>query len=223
MKPMTKMQELSPRRGGESVSTTAVPSLPGAAMAWLMAAALFTVLSAPATTTLAQSQNESTVQGTVGLGMVGAEAGLVFAGLVDETWAYIAFPIVAGAGGAVGGYFLFDEPNRVEGSVAMLATGMALLIPSVVLSLVLAADDPGDDLEEGEVVGGRTTLRDLIAAGPGLFRFAGGSFRLAPPGVSVGALNPRAALHAEDAGLLDVIAASEAAQVVHVPLVSGAL
>lgn len=92
-------------------------------------------------------QVESTVKGTVGLGLIGAELGFTIPALVGlhEAWAFIVFPIVGGAGGAVGGYFAFDQPNNVELSVAFLAIGMALILPATVITLVATAYDPGDE------------------------------------------------------------------------------
>jgi hypothetical protein len=103
-------------------------------------------------------QVESNVKGTIGLGMVGAELGFVIPAAVglEDLWAYIVFPIVGAAGGAVGGYFAFDNNDIVEGSVAALAAGMALVIPALVLTLALTAYDPSEEgIDADEAAGAR--------------------------------------------------------------------
>lgn len=103
-------------------------------------------------------QVESNVKGTIGLGMVGAELGFVIPAAVglEDLWAYIVFPIVGAAGGAVGGFFAFDNNDLVEGSVAALAAGMALVIPALVLTLALTAYDPSEEgIEADEAAGAR--------------------------------------------------------------------
>jgi len=86
---------------------------------------------------------------TVGLGLVGAELGFVLpaaAGL-DQTWAFIVFPILGAGGGGAAGYFLIEKgTDSSELSVAMLATGMALIIPSMILTLQWTAYDPDDEI-----------------------------------------------------------------------------
>lgn len=103
-------------------------------------------------------QVESNIKGTIGLGMVGAELGFVIPAAVglEDLWAYIVFPIVGAAGGAVGGYFAFDANDIVEGSVAALAAGMALVIPALVLTLALTAYDPSEEgIDADEAAGAR--------------------------------------------------------------------
>ena len=104
-------------------------------------------------------QVEPGFKGVIGLGIVGAELGFVLpavAGL-HETWAFIVFPIVGAAGGAIGGYFAFEQPGNVELSVTALAVGMALIIPSMVITLAATAYDPED---EGELVDGEAVDAD---------------------------------------------------------------
>ncbi|MBX3268909.1 MAG: hypothetical protein KF729_01530 [Sandaracinaceae bacterium] len=101
-------------------------------------------------------------KGILGLGIIGAEIGfmlpaiLVHAGVreLDEWWAYVLFPLVFGAGGAVAGYFALEEPIQMsatgvatrgfpEVAVAMFAVGMALIVPTFVGVLALTAYNPG--------------------------------------------------------------------------------
>jgi hypothetical protein len=104
--------------------------------------------TAAATDTGSENEIDSSVKGMVGLGLIGAELGFVLpavAGL-HETWAFIVFPIVGAAGGAVGGYLIFDSGGgSPELSVAMLTAGMALIIPATVITLSATSYDPEDE------------------------------------------------------------------------------
>ncbi len=83
-------------------------------------------------------QVESDYKGTVGLGIIGAELGLVIPTALglQETWSLIAFPIAGAAGGAAAGYYFLDRGvGHPELSVAVLASGMALVIPALILTL----------------------------------------------------------------------------------------
>lgn len=90
-------------------------------------------------------------KGTIGLGLIGAEIGLIvpaIAGVRDEWWPYLVFPVLGAAGGAVGGYFLDDamqRGNTPEVSVVMMAIGMALVVPAVIGTLALTAYSPPAD------------------------------------------------------------------------------
>lgn len=76
------------------------------------------------------------VAGTIGLGMLGAELGLVLApavGLQNHWWAWVLFPTVGAAGGAVAGALAFDpgSPDPAV-TVSLLGAGFALAIPAIV-------------------------------------------------------------------------------------------
>lgn len=105
---------------------------------------------------------EPDFKGTIGLGLVGAELGFVIpavAGL-HETWAFVVFPIVGAGGGGAAGYFLIEKgTDSPELSVAMLATGMALIIPSMILTLSATAYDPEDELIEADRAGPQALVR----------------------------------------------------------------
>ena len=178
------------------------------------------------------NQVESVPKGAVGLGLIGAELGLVLPAAIGlhETWAFIVFPLALGAGGAVGGYFAFDEPNSPEGGVAMLAIGMALIIPSVVLTLALTSYSPDDDDDEGseddaldeEFGGGESPppgdsaqrdARERAVAGAGLLHVGSRQLSLGVPGVTV-----RPSVTAQEAQRYGGNAAAQ----VHIPVVSGA-
>lgn len=175
------------------------------------------------------TQVESVPKGAIGLGLIGAELGLVLpvAFGLQETWSMIVFPIVGGAAGAIGGYFAFDEPNSAEAGVAMLAIGMALVVPATVLTLVFtsydADDEPtsdegdgfeeefGDDADATETA--RNDAHERVSAGAGLVHVGSRNVSLGVPGVSV-----RPSVTAEEA----LRYGGEQTAEVHLPVISGA-
>lgn len=92
-----------------------------------------------------------TGKGIAGGILLGAELVIITEALigVDDWWPYLVFGVVGGAGGGVGGYFV-ETAEVAEPSLYMLAGGMALIMPSVILMLNATAWEPGEDLEEGE-------------------------------------------------------------------------
>lgn len=98
-------------------------------------------------------------KGILGGGILGAEIGfivpalLVSAGVreLDEPWAWILFPVIGAAGGAIGGYFALEDPMNgtqrgfPEVAVAVLAVSMALIVPTFVGVLALTSYSPGAD------------------------------------------------------------------------------
>jgi hypothetical protein len=76
-------------------------------------------------------------KGIVGGGLLGAELVTIVEGIADvrSGWAYGLGALVGAGGGAVGGYFV--EQNSSDGKVPtyMLAGGLALIIPAIVLTL----------------------------------------------------------------------------------------
>lgn len=118
-------------------------------------------------------QVEPGFKGVIGLGLVGAELGFIIpavAGL-HETWAFIVFPVALGAGGAVAGYFALEQTNETELSVASLAFGMAMIIPTMVITLAATAYDPDD---EGEVSDGGPDFDGEFEETEGGVRMEGG-------------------------------------------------
>ncbi len=151
---------------------------------------------------------DSNIQGTVGLGLVGAELGLLIPALagMEDAWPYIVFPVVGAGGGAVAGYFLLDQPDHTEAGVITLAAGMLLIVPSIVATLALTAYDPESDFpddlqtpgEEDAVEApapnvdpdaaeqGAGTTSGELQAGVGLLRVASnGKLMVGAPGLSI--------------------------------------
>ncbi len=117
---------------------------------------------------------DATPKGTIGLGLIGAELGLVLptAFGLSKTWSLITFPAVGGAGGAVAGYFLLDDPGRSNWSVGVLAAGIALAVPATLLAVYLSAYKPDSD--------------PTMAPRPtGVLDMEEGAFKLAVPAVAV--------------------------------------
>lgn len=81
------------------------------------------------------------VAGTIGLGLLGAELGLILTptfGLQDHWWAWALFPTLGAAGGALAGGFAFDPGSPGPAvTVTLLGVGAALVIPAVVGALAL--------------------------------------------------------------------------------------
>jgi hypothetical protein len=174
------------------------------AMAIAIGIALVGVATAvvPGATSRAHAQAQGSIgspvgadyKGAVGLGLVGAELGAVIPALagMDETWAFIVFPVVGAAGGALAGYFAIDNPGHADISVVALTAGMALVIPALVTTLALTAYDPESEQQDGAAT--RTQrrhtarlklLRSARFAGSGLLRVSEGQLALAAPGIAL--------------------------------------
>jgi hypothetical protein len=125
-------------------------------------------------------------KGTIGLGLIGAELGLVIPAVAGArgVWPYIVFPVVGAGGGAVAGYFLLEKNDHAELAVASLVAGMALAIPALVATLAATAYEP--DVES-------PTAR-AAAAGPGLVRLSPDGTFIAPPAIGVRTTDAREAL-----------------------------
>ena len=145
------------------------------------------VLAAPerafAQTTTPLARPDATPKGTVGLALIGAEVGILVPALcgLDDTWALITFPLVGAAGGALGGYFGLDRPNHNGASVAMLVTGLALVMPTVVSTMAALKHDRDREIERRA-----ERVRRLAMAGPGAVRLVDGRLTLGMPGIGVG-------------------------------------
>lgn len=94
------------------------------------------------------------IAGTVGLGILGAEVGLFLPpafNLQDRWWAWVLFPAITAAGGAVAGVFAF-EPRSPEPAVtvSILGASMLLAVPALVSASALATYRRDRDIQSAE-------------------------------------------------------------------------
>lgn len=98
------------------------------------------------------------IAGTVGLGLLGAEVGLLLPPafkLQDRWWAWVLFPTLGAAAGAIPGALLFDEGSPDPAiTVSLLGAGMALAIPAIVgaVSWKNRRDNAEPQMEGGAVI-----------------------------------------------------------------------
>ncbi len=99
-------------------------------------------------------QIKGDLAGTFGLGLLGAELGLFLPpafNLQDHWWAWVLFPAVTAAGGAVAGAFAFEPRNPDPTvTVSILGGAMLLAIPMAVSASALASVRRRKDMERVE-------------------------------------------------------------------------
>ncbi len=85
----------------------------------------------------------ATGKGTVGGALLGGEVVCITMGAigVERGWPYFVFGGLGAVGGGIGGYFV-EQASAPEPSLYMLAGGMALIIPTLVVSLNATAYKP---------------------------------------------------------------------------------
>jgi hypothetical protein len=97
---------------------------------------------------------QGTPKATIGGAFLGAEVVAIPMGIagVRAGWAYAVFPPLGAVGGAIGGYFMDkaydDAKTAAYGSAFMLAGGMALIIPTIVLMLNATRYHPSAEATE---------------------------------------------------------------------------
>ena len=132
----------------------------------------------------------ATPKGTIGLGLVGAELGLIIPSVsgLNEAWALSVFPIVGAAGGALAGYFALDKPGREKGSVAALVVGLAGVMPAILVTVKGVRKERQDRWEPTPQIELRSEKEqrafETAEAGPGLLRRSRSGLRVAAPGFS---------------------------------------
>jgi hypothetical protein len=95
----------------------------------------------PGQITTPGNRAKGNIAGTVGLGLLGAEVGLLLApavGLHEHWWAWALFPTIGAAGGVVAGVLAFDEGDPgLKVTAPLLGAGIALVLPAIVGSLAI--------------------------------------------------------------------------------------
>jgi hypothetical protein len=107
----------------------------------LVIAAAFTGATFTGTARADGADIKGNIAGTVGLGMLGAEVGLVLVPackLQDQIWAWVVFPTVLAAGGAVAGALTFDAGSPSPAvTLSLLGAGFVLAVPAIVGAVAL--------------------------------------------------------------------------------------
>lgn len=118
--------------GGRSRAAVGFLAACGAAAAFLLAPGTARAQDA------AVSSVSVDAKGVVGGALLGAEVVDLTIGIigVNRAWPYIVFGAAGAVGGGIGGYFVEQETRDTpEAALYMLAGGMALVIPTVIVSL----------------------------------------------------------------------------------------
>jgi hypothetical protein len=127
--------------------TMQIRSLPGRALG--LAAAFGLTLTAASPTARADDVSP-TGKGIAGGALLGGEVVTITEALigVHSGWAYLIGGGLGAGGGAVGGYFVEQASANGQGPVYMLAGGLALVIPALVLSLNATRYQPSENATE---------------------------------------------------------------------------
>jgi hypothetical protein len=112
---------------------------------WRSKIGAWTVATALGVATLTGQPNEAaaegpvvgTAKGIVGGALLGGELVALGMGVfgVSKGWPYLVFPPLAAVGGGIGGYFIEQSAPPAEVPLYMLAGGMALVIPTIIVTL----------------------------------------------------------------------------------------
>ena len=112
-------------------------------------AATALVTAAPTPAFADDTPVKGTGKGIVGGALLGGELGFIglSVGGAKQTWLYYVVPTALAIGGGVGGYFIEKGKEGTDAQVPMfmLAGGMALIIPTVVITLSANAYTPGSE------------------------------------------------------------------------------
>jgi hypothetical protein len=132
-------------------STTGRPRFAPAACIALSSLIAITAVTAPCRTACADTGTVSPDgKGIVGGALLGAEVVTMVEAVagVRPPWAYIVGAVVGGGGGAVAGHFVENGSNDGRAPMYMLAGGLALIIPAIVLTLNATRYQPDEGASE---------------------------------------------------------------------------
>lgn len=112
-----------------------------------VASALFATVCVMTVDAQAAPEVSPTGKGIAGGALLGGEIG--FLGLAafnaKSSWLYYTIPPLLAVGGGVGGYFIEQGSDSANVPLFMLAGGMALVIPTVVITLSATTYRPGNE------------------------------------------------------------------------------
>ena len=139
------------------------------------------------------------VRGAIGVGLLGMELTMTIeaAAGVQNPWLLSLIPLAVGGGAAAGGYYM--EQESTTAGIITMAFGTTLLVPSILLTLVLSADEyeaaPGTETESlsgSGSEGGLPPVGSATARGfaryrraPSLVEVADGDLRLGVPSLAM--------------------------------------
>ncbi len=124
------------------------------ASTWLAAASAAALVSLAAPDAFAQEAAAGDPvsgdgKGIVGGALLGGEVVTITMGIagVEDGWPYLVFGGLGAVGGALGGFAVEQADPPAEAPLFMLAGGLTLIVPALVISLnAVAEDDPVDEL-----------------------------------------------------------------------------
>lgn len=120
-------------------------------------------------------------KGITGGALLGGEVVIIVESIagVTSTWPYIVGGIAGAAGGGIGGYFVEQNSSDGRAPMYMLAGGMALIIPAVVLMLNATRYQPEEGATEENAPTGPAA--EPGAPGGSVVTPGGGGGNLPPP------------------------------------------
>jgi len=123
-------------------------------------------------------------QGMIGMGLLGGELVVMIQGAAGlrARWAYIVFPLLGIAGGAIGGYFVdqaLDGPEPMapamrtmtngpaEISTGLMIAGLGLVIPSIIMYATATSYRPDDSNRSDDNAPANEPLEESATDRPG--------------------------------------------------------
>lgn len=112
-----------------------------------VASALFATVCVMTVDAQAAPEVSPTGKGIAGGALLGGEIGFLGLAAFDakSSWLYYTIPPLLAVGGGVGGYFIEQGSDSPNVPLFMLAGGMALVIPTVVITLSATTYRPGNE------------------------------------------------------------------------------